>query len=206
MLSAIGKRQHEPESVAVGRARSATPRLVHLARPRPVTSGHRADPSRRSRLRRPMIASTSSSWPLPATPAMPRISPARTSKSTPWTTSWPRSSLTRRPVDVEHGLGRVDSPRSTVELRPRGRPSARPGRPRSSRTGCRCADDLAAPDDGDPVGDLEHLVQLVADEDDAVALLGEAPQDAEDLLGLLGRQDRGRLVEDEDLARRGRAP
>ena len=33
-----------------------------------------------SALRRPTIASTSSSWPLPATPAMPRISPARTSK------------------------------------------------------------------------------------------------------------------------------
>ena len=33
-------------------------------------------------LRRPTIASISSSWPLPATPAMPRISPARTSRST----------------------------------------------------------------------------------------------------------------------------
>ena len=31
------------------------------------------------------------------------------------------------------------------------------------------ADDLAAPDDRDPVGDLEHLVELVADEDDAAA-------------------------------------
>ena len=60
------------------------------------------------------------------------------------------------------------------------------------------ADDLAAPDDRDPVRDLEDLVQLVADEDDAVALLGEPPQDREDLLGLLGREDGGRLVEDED--------
>ena len=60
------------------------------------------------------------------------------------------------------------------------------------------ADDPAAPDDRDPVGDLEDLVQLVADEDDAVALLGEPPQDREDLLGLLRRQDRGRLVEHED--------
>ena len=61
------------------------------------------------------------------------------------------------------------------------------------------ADDLAAPDDRDPVGDLEDLVELVADEDDAVALGREAPEDLEDLLGLLRRQDRGRLVEDEDL-------
>ena len=61
------------------------------------------------------------------------------------------------------------------------------------------ADDLAAPDDRDPVRDLEDLVQLVADEDDAVALGRQAPQDLEDLLRLLRRQHRGRFVEDEDL-------
>ena len=60
------------------------------------------------------------------------------------------------------------------------------------------AHDLAPSDDGDPVGDLQHLVQLVADEDDRVALRGEAPEDLEDLLGLLRRQHGGRLVEDED--------
>ena len=60
------------------------------------------------------------------------------------------------------------------------------------------SDDLAAADDRDAVGDLEDLVQLVADEDDAVALVGEAPQDGEDLLGLLGREHSGRLVEHED--------
>ena len=60
------------------------------------------------------------------------------------------------------------------------------------------ADDPAAPDDRDPVGDLEHLVQLVADEHDAVALAGEPSQDREDLVGLLGRQHGRGLVEDED--------
>ncbi len=60
------------------------------------------------------------------------------------------------------------------------------------------ADHPATPDDGDPVGDLEDLVELVADEHDAVAFAGEPAQDAEDLLGLLGRQHGGRLVEDED--------
>ena len=38
----------------------------------------------------------------------------------------------------------------------------------------------------------------MADEDDAVALGRQAAQDREDLLGLLGREDGGRLVEDED--------
>ena len=57
---------------------------------------------------------------------------------------------------------------------------------------------LASPDDRDPVRDLEDLVELVADEQDAVTFRGETAQDLEDLLGLLRRQDRGRLVEDQD--------
>ena len=58
---------------------------------------------------------------------------------------------------------------------------------------------LPAPQDGDPVGDVGHLVQLVADEDDRLALLGEAADDREQLLRLLRRQNRRRLVEDEDV-------
>ena len=42
-------------------------------------------------LRIPVSASTSSDCPLPSTPAIPRISPARTSKLTPCRTSKPRS-------------------------------------------------------------------------------------------------------------------
>ena len=68
----------------------------------------------------------------------------------------------------------------------------------SVSAGRRVADDPASADDRDPVGDLEDLVQLVADEDDAVALGGEAAQDREDLLRLLGRQHGRGLVEDED--------
>ena len=60
------------------------------------------------------------------------------------------------------------------------------------------ADDLAAPDDRDPIGDLEDLVQLVADEDDRMPLRGKPAQDSEDLLRLLGGEDGGGLVEDED--------
>src|SRR5215210_5056172 len=59
-------------------------------------------------------------------------------------------------------------------------------------------DDPAAANDGDPVGNRQHLVELVADEDDARALGLEAAEDAKDLERLLGRQHGRRLVEDED--------
>ena len=58
---------------------------------------------------------------------------------------------------------------------------------------------LAAAQDGDPVGDLGHLVQLVADEDDRHALARQRPEDLEQLLRLLRREHRSRLVEDEDV-------
>ena len=60
-------------------------------------------------------------------------------------------------------------------------------------------DHLAAAENRHPVGDVEHLVQLVADEDDGHALLGEGAQDPEQLERLLGREHGGRLVEDQDL-------
>ena len=44
-----------------------------------------------------------------------------------------------------------------------------------------------------------HLVQLVADEDDRLPLLGQAPDDREQLLRLLRGQHGGRLVEHEDV-------
>src|SRR5688572_16532665 len=59
-------------------------------------------------------------------------------------------------------------------------------------------DDLTAPDDRDPVGYFEDLVELVADEDEAVAFARQAAQDLEDLDGLLRRQHGRRLVEHED--------
>ena len=60
--------------------------------------------------------------------------------------------------------------------------------------------DLApAPQHGDAVGDLEHLVQLVADEDDRHALALEALEDPEQLGRLLRREHGRRLVEDEDV-------
>ncbi len=58
---------------------------------------------------------------------------------------------------------------------------------------------LSAPEHSDPVGDLEHLVQLVADEDDREALARERPEDLEELAGLLRCQHCRRLVEDQDV-------
>ena len=60
------------------------------------------------------------------------------------------------------------------------------------------ADDAPAADDGDAVGDLEDLVELVADEDHARALGPKTAQHLEDLARLLGRQHRGRLIQHED--------
>ena len=58
---------------------------------------------------------------------------------------------------------------------------------------------LASPENGHPVGDLEHLVQLVADEDDGHALAGERAQDPEELQRLLRGEHCRRLVENQDL-------
>ena len=129
---------------------------------------------------------------------MPRISPARTSRSMPWTTSDPRSSLTTQALDAEDRSGRVGLP--AIDGQRDLAADHQLGKVLLVRLGRDpLADDLAAPDDRDPVGDLEDLVELVADEDDAVAAGREATEDLEDLLGLLRREDRGRFVEDEDL-------
>ena len=57
----------------------------------------------------------------------------------------------------------------------------------------------AAAHDGDVVGDREHLVELVGDEDQGVALGLELAQVREERVDLLRHQHRGRLVEDDDL-------
>ena len=61
------------------------------------------------------------------------------------------------------------------------------------------ADGGAAPHHGDVVGDREHLVELVGDEQDRVALGLELAQVVEERVDLLRHQHRGRLVEDDDL-------
>ena len=123
---------------------------------------------------RPTSASTISSWPFPATPAMPRISPERTSKLTSWTTSWPRSSFTWSPfTDAERrvaGMALAAVHRELDLASDHQLGEVVLVRLRRDAT----ADDLPAPDDGDLVRDLEDLVELVADEDDWVPALGAA--------------------------------
>src|SRR5712692_9100374 len=51
----------------------------------------------------------------------------------------------------------------------------------------------------DAVGDLEHLLQLVTDEDDGLAALDQVSEDHEELFGLLRSQHAGRLIQDEDV-------
>ena len=59
------------------------------------------------------------------------------------------------------------------------------------------ADDAAVAQDDDAVGDREHLVEAVADEDDGDAMRAEIADDGEQRLGLVRRQRGGRLVEDQ---------
>ncbi len=60
------------------------------------------------------------------------------------------------------------------------------------------ADDLAEADDGDAVGDLADLAELVGDEDDRLPGLAELAHDVHQLVGLLRGEHRGGLVEDEE--------
>ncbi len=63
----------------------------------------------------------------------------------------------------------------------------------------RRADHLAAAQDRDAIGDLQHLVELVGDEDHRGAEVLQRADHPEQLVGLLRGQDRGRLVEDEEV-------
>ena len=54
------------------------------------------------------------------------------------------------------------------------------------------------PHDGDPIGDRQHLTELVADEHDASPGIDHRPQRREELRDLLWREDGGRLVKDQD--------
>ena len=55
-------------------------------------------------------------------------------------------------------------------------------------------DVLPLAEDGDPVGDLQHLVELVGDDDDGVALRLHAAEHVEELGCLLDGKDGGGLV------------
>src|SRR5499426_1415688 len=59
--------------------------------------------------------------------------------------------------------------------------------------------DLALAHQGDDVRGLADLAELVRDQEHRLALAAERGEDAEELVGFLGREDRGGLVKDEEL-------
>ncbi|EPJ40977.1 putative ABC transporter ATP-binding protein YufO [Streptomyces afghaniensis 772] len=149
-----------------------------------------------SAARRPMSASTSSVWPLPSTPAMPRTSPAWMVKLMSSRRALPPGAGQAEPVDADdravgdRGLGRLGGGQFAAdhhlgEL-------ARGGLGGDGR-----ADGGAAADDGDLVGDGEHLAELVRDEDDRQALGPQFAQVGEEGVDLLRDEHGGRLVQDE---------
>ena len=124
---------------------------------------------------------------------------ARTCSDTPSTAGRPRSSVTWRSSTSSSGSPRRARPPSRRAGRRRGRPSCAPATASSAPGGVDRADALAAPQHGDAVGDVEHLVQLVGDEDDGRARPRSARRRTLDELGrLLRGQHRRRLVEHED--------
>ena len=61
------------------------------------------------------------------------------------------------------------------------------------------ADVFAHADDGAEVGGLLDLLELVGDDDDALAVLDEVVHDGDELRDLLRREGRGGLVQDQDV-------
>ena len=71
------------------------------------------------------------------------------------------------------------------------------------RLACACgfhrADVFAFAQDGHAVGNLQHLVQLVGDDDDGFSILTHVAHDAEQLLRFLRREHGGRFVQNQNL-------
>ena len=57
----------------------------------------------------------------------------------------------------------------------------------------------AAPEDGRPVGDVDHRIDVVADQDDREAIVAEVADELQDAVGSFQSQCRCRLVEDQEL-------
>jgi hypothetical protein len=145
----------------------------------------------------PEIASSSSDWPLPATPAMPTISPARMSNETSSTMVTPRMSLTVRFLTASLTAPAAASPFSTLSSTRRPTISSASS-PTVVLDVFARRHHLAASHHRHRVGDRHDLAQLVRDQDDRLALFLQLPEDAEQMVGLGRRQHAGRLVEDQD--------
>ena len=120
------------------------------------------------------MASTSSVWPLPWTPAIATISPAWTVEVQAVDGRVAAVVADDEVVQLEDRLAGLRRLLFDDEVDRRGRPSWPPAPPRVVSAGVVRADHLAAAQHGDAVGDLEDLVELVGDEDDRGADLDRA--------------------------------
>ena len=135
---------------------------------------------------------------MPATPAMPRISPARSVKLDGFEPLDPVAVGQAQVADFENHVARRRG--LLVHPQKHAAPDHQLGELGGAGLGGRQrADHLAAPHDADLVGDRHDLAKLVGDEDDRLALVAQAAQDAEQMVRLGGRQNAGRLVEDQDV-------
>ena len=116
---------------------------------------------------------------------------------TPRTASSPRSPATQ--TSSSSSIGPAGAGRGSRAPSPSSRPTISAASDRGVDSAVDDGrDGLAAAQHGDAVGDRRHLVQLVRDEDHRPAVVGHLPQRPEQHLGLLRREHRGRLVEDQD--------
>ena len=182
-MAVLGDVRHPGIAALVGSTSRRRPRSPN--RMRPAVAG-----------RSPSSVSISSPWPLPSTPAMPTTSPRWTTKLTSSMTG--RSSSSRGEA-LDGQLGDVGDGRLAGlgggQLAADHELGQVPG---GDVGGVDGGDRATGADDRDAVGDLEHLVQLVGDEDDGLALGLELTEVDEEFLDLLGDEHGGRLVEDED--------
>ena len=146
----------------------------------------------------PLIALKSSFCPLPATPATPKISPARTSSATSCSAT-PNSLGFGRLRPCAASFGGAEAARGGLGDFLEVRADHHLGhRARSLALRVAVGDDLAAAQDGRGVAERDDLVQLVRDVEDRAAARGELPQGLEQLLDFLRRQHRGRLIHDQE--------
>jgi hypothetical protein len=102
-----------------------------------------------------------------------------------------------QPGDLEYGSARLGG--GLLDLQAHRAADHERGQLLLGRVRRRDADRAAAPDHRDPVRDGLDLFELVGNEDDRLASLGEPAHDREQLLGLLRGEHGGRLIEDEQV-------
>ena len=145
----------------------------------------------------PLIALKSSFCPLPATPATPKISPDLTSSATSFSATPNSLGFARlRPCAASFG-GAIFAFGGLRDLLQIGADHHLGHGTRGLALRVAVGDDLAAAQDGRGIAERDDLMQLVRDVEDRAAARGETLQRLEQLLDLLGRQHRGRLVHDE---------